>query len=375
MQAKLRIRHRLRRLHERVQATNLRIHSDYLHCEPDRPAKGSEPIRTAIDKNCLFVAQLEILSLLQLVLIDRLAATCTITVEVSGPNQPSVWSIAPDDLRRMVGFILTQCVALRRTGGFITRDFEKMLLFLVDTPTLGGTTINPIVQTNRVYRMSFYTKVQNKLVLTSYSKATSSAFLTAKISGPNVPGRVDPSIFVAVSLWSYAAHRMGSTSGVTDLEHRLKTWLNLIIAKEFATKALAQSAADSTTTWAPSTLVPDEMTYDCDANLGAPSAANCSNINYSQLGAPSTKIMIGPGTPKVLSLDECNVVISAGTNIVITWDQIRLALEGLLLFCVSRPWQSSIGGRAYYNPEPQFAAPSSFKRAAAELSGMLILAI
>ncbi|MCJ1235133.1 hypothetical protein MMC14_003097 [Varicellaria rhodocarpa] len=205
-------------------------------------------------------------------------------------------------------------------------------------------------------------------MLTSYSKAASSAFLTAQISGPNVPASTDPSILAAVSLWSFAAYRRGSTSGSTDFRIRLKTWLNRIIAEEFAAKALAEGAADATTTWAPSTPVPDEMTYDCDANLGAPSAVNCLNINYSQLEAPSTKIMIGPGTPKVLSLDECNVVVSANSNIVITWDQIRLALEGLLLFCVSRPWQSSIGGRAYYNPEPKFAAPSSFKRAAAKLT-------
>ena len=290
-----------------------------------------------------------------------------------GSTLPSVWPIAPDDIRRMVGFLLTQCVALSRTGGFITRDFEKMLQFLVDTPTIGGVSTNPITHHERVYRKSFSTKVQNILMLTSYSKAASSAFLTAQISGPNVPASTDPSILAAVSLWSFAAYRRGSTSGSTDFRIRLKTWLNRIIAEEFAAKALAEGAADATTTWAPSTPVPDEMTYDCDANLGAPSAVNCLNINYSQLEAPSTKIMIGPGTPKVLSLDECNVVVSANSNIVITWDQIRLALEGLLLFCVSRPWQSSIGGRAYYNPEPKFAAPSSFKRAAAKLTGMLIL--
>ena len=172
----------------------------------------------------------------------------------------------------------------------------------------------------------------------------------------------------AVSLWAFAAYSKGLAAKSTEYKDRVTIWLQRCIAVEFADKALDGGyGADSTTAvamWDPpsSPLPPDEMSYDCDANLGAPSAVNCANIDRSQLGAPSDTIMIGPGAPKVLALGECNVAVSADSHIVIGWDQVRWALEGLLLFCVSRPWKGSVGGRAYHNAQPDFAVSGSVKK-------------
>ena len=45
----------------------------------------------------------------------------------------------------------------------------------------------------------------------------------------------------------------------------------------------------------------DDMTYECNAQLGSPHPVDCSKLEYSQLGAESDKIQISQHTPKVLS--------------------------------------------------------------------------
>ena len=46
------------------------------------------------------------------------------------------------------------------------------------------------------------------------------------------------------------------------------------------------------------------MTYECDASLRAPRPADCSQLDYSQLGAPSDLFAIDPATPKIISSSE-----------------------------------------------------------------------
>lgn len=92
----------------------------------------------------------------------------------------------------------------------------------------------------------------------------------------------------------------------------------------------------------------DKMSYDCDANLGAPHAADCSQLDFSQLGPPSDTVNIGPGASKVLTLKECGVAVSAEVPVIVTWAQIRAALDTLIDICVSNPLKSSLGGKAYY---------------------------
>lgn len=48
----------------------------------------------------------------------------------------------------------------------------------------------------------------------------------------------------------------------------------------------------------------DTMEYTCDAKLGAPGSADCSQVAYSQLGYPSDSVSVGPASPKILSLSK-----------------------------------------------------------------------
>ena len=46
------------------------------------------------------------------------------------------------------------------------------------------------------------------------------------------------------------------------------------------------------------------MEYTCDAELGAPGPADCSQVAYSQLGYPSDTVSVGPDSPKLLSISK-----------------------------------------------------------------------
>ena len=185
-------------------------------------------------------------------------------------------------------------------------------------------------------------------------KAPSSAFLTLTISSSShkdpQTGNRDPTIAGTISSWAHSAYDR-SLEQQDTFPKQFKSFLLKAIEKEFYGKAMLNNRGQNSVWSSPSSTPPYEMTYLCDASLGAPSSANCSNIDYSLFGAPSDTVMIGPGSPKVLTLGSCSVAVSAASSIVITWNQIKLALEGLLLYCVSTPWQSPIGGRAYFGPQ------------------------
>ena len=108
----------------------------------------------------------------------------------------------------------------------------------------------------------------------------------------------------------------------------------------------------------------DDMAYDCDASLGVPDAADCSQIDYSQLGAPSDRLMIGPNSPKILSSSElamqrwissrwliiqdtCSFAVTSTNPVVITWDAVKTALQTIIAICVMNPLSPMAGGRAY----------------------------
>ena len=121
------------------------------------------------------------------------------------------------------------------------------------------------------------------------------------------------------------------------------------MATDFYYRALAALRGGGLPWWRRQTSQAlDKMSYDCDANLGAPHAADCSQLDFSQLGPPSDTVAIGPGASKVLTLKECGVAISAEVPVIVTWAQIRAALDTLIDLCVSNPLKSSLGGKAYY---------------------------
>lgn len=50
----------------------------------------------------------------------------------------------------------------------------------------------------------------------------------------------------------------------------------------------------------------DEMTYECDAKLGAPAAVDCAKVEYGELGADDDIISVGAGVVKFLSSGQCS---------------------------------------------------------------------
>ena len=102
----------------------------------------------------------------------------------------------------------------------------------------------------------------------------------------------------------------------------------------------------------------DDLTYECDGNLGNPAPVDCTHIEWDQLGStsssPSDVLTIAPGTVRFFHSSTCYLAISASVPLTLTWEQIRTAAKMLLTICVTGPLQSATpqGGRAYYK-QPQ----------------------
>lgn len=114
----------------------------------------------------------------------------------------------------------------------------------------------------------------------------------------------------------------------------------------------------------------DEMTYECDAKLGAPAAVDCAKVEYGELGADDDTFSVGAGVVKFLSsglyskksnalikvseclTGTCQVAITAATTITLNWRQIRTALDTLFNICVNPPFNAGTGGKAYFGPQP-----------------------
>ncbi|MCJ1223628.1 hypothetical protein MMC12_000271 [Toensbergia leucococca] len=114
----------------------------------------------------------------------------------------------------------------------------------------------------------------------------------------------------------------------------------------------------SLTWWEDSPLPPDQMVYECDANLGSPALVDCNQLQWQGLGPTSDTVTINPETPKFFSSmpseDTCNIAISATTTTTLMWRQLQTALNTLMNVCVENPIKSSQGGRAHFalNPPP-----------------------
>ena len=82
----------------------------------------------------------------------------------------------------------------------------------------------------------------------------------------------------------------------------------------FSRAYLAMSLAngDNTTPWfnyvhdyfIESSSSPDEMIYQCDADLGAPTEIDCTYLEDSQFGTPSDTVNIDPSRPRTLSMSK-----------------------------------------------------------------------
>ena len=52
--------------------------------------------------------------------------------------------------------------------------------------------------------------------------------------------------------------------------------------------------------WWQNPVTQDQMSYECDAHLGAPRKVDCSQLQYSQLSGAADSVSVGPGAPRYL---------------------------------------------------------------------------
>lgn len=245
---------------------------------------------------------------------------CTVLVERAGPNIQGHIQLVPDYLRGMVGWVISQCVTPSGLGGFVTVSFENMVNYIINPSTLFEEPFSP-----------------------------ASSFFTVTVSKPRTkneinPGKLDPTIPDALSdaLFGVVRNmRAGSPFALHYLDGAIL----------FMAEAVAMDREIELPWWQDlrsERFRRNEMVYECDAKLGTPVSAHCSQLEYSQLGPLSDTIIVGPGLDKLLSLKTCHVAITASVKLVLTWDQIKVALDRLINLCVLHPLKPAVGGRAYY---------------------------
>lgn len=71
---------------------------------------------------------------------------------------------------------------------------------------------------------------------------------------------------------------------------------------EFAARTQKMYAGGKTTPWWGAVAASaDEMTYECDGNLGAPAPVDCAQVEWSELGADEDTFSLAAGAVKFLS--------------------------------------------------------------------------
>lgn len=97
---------------------------------------------------------------------------------------------------------------------------------------------------------------------------------------------------------------------------------------------------------------PQQMTtFHCDSNLGNPRHADCSQLQYSQLETPPGSISLQAGEARFLHAGTCSIGISVSAPSLLSWDQIKAALNDLIEICVNNPLAKAVGGRAYFGAQ------------------------
>ena len=209
--------------------------------------------------------------------------------------------------------------------------------------------------------------------------ASSSSFFTVSVStllGSQEPGDEDKTIPLTIG---------GLLTGRAEnfLLYSRGRRLVLRRAQRFYAKAMSMAAGSTEGPWWQASVSLDDMDYECDVGLGAPGEADCTQLQYSQLGGTTDNIMVGPGTSRVLSSSKiqqatlnctafndgtpvlisapetCNVAVTASHPIAITWEQVQAATDTIISLCVSNPLRTSIGGKAFYGQPASLPSISS----------------
>ena len=178
------------------------------------------------------------------------------------------------------------------------------------------------------------------------------AFVTLTVSGPEgkstEPGNTDPAIL------AYLADLFDAQAEESPIDD-LKRWKDTLWAQYFRSASLASLGTHHSWVLPDSSqigigIAANEMSYECDASLGAPLVNDCSGIEWgNELGPDSDTISVGPAQTTFLHRNSCYVAISASIALVLTWAQVRVALSALITTCVQNPFNvHSQGGRAFH---------------------------
>ena len=266
---------------------------------------------------------------------------CYITVEESGSSRNPHALAVPTEFRKIAAIISDLCVRTMKVGAWSTYGFDHLMSWVVNDP-------NPTIP-------PWHTP-----------PPVSASFFTLTVGGVNAknhpsPGNLNSQVPGAVSdALSRIIHDPKITSNkFPNLSQKSQYW-----------RYLGESMpASGTVPWwnyqLPST--PTDMTYECDDNLGSPTSADCTQIEWHQLGPfagqPDT-MTVRSGVTTFLHSNTCYLAISATMTLVLTWEQIRAAASALIGVCVQHPYQPSQGGRAYYGTQPQQSSRRRKRQAA-----------
>ncbi|CAF9908203.1 MAG: hypothetical protein ALECFALPRED_004349 [Alectoria fallacina] len=256
------------------------------------------------------------------------AGNCVISIEVAGPqafydrqttNTPFTIRASPFQLRGLAAYVVNDCVQQGgNVGGFATNKISNLANYLRD----------PNTDLSLPYPISAH-------------------FLTVSVKGRTFgdpqPGNTHPSVAVLI-----AEYLSGILKGADNaVRAKLGSTINRMVVV-----SQKMRPGGNTPWWQQIPESADEMTYECDAKLGAPAAVDCEKVEYGELGADDDTISVGAGVVKFLSSGTCQVAITAATTITLNWRQIRTALDTLFNICVNPPIYAGTGGKAYFGPQP-----------------------
>lgn len=253
---------------------------------------------------------------------------CVISIEVAGPEAfydiatthiPFTITASPFQLRGLAAYVVNDCVQRGgHVGGFATNKISNLANYLRD----------PNTDLSRPYPISAH-------------------FLTVSVKartfGDPQPGNTHPSIAVLIAEYLSGVMKGANNAlraKLGDTVHRM-----VVVSQKMR-------PGGNTPWWQQVPDSADEMTYECDANLGAPAAVDCAKVEYGELGADENTISVGAGVVKFLRSGTCQVAITAATTITLNWRQIRTALDTLFNICVNPPYFAGTGGKAYFGPQP-----------------------
>lgn len=137
--------------------------------------------------------------------------------------------------------------------------------------------------------------------MTPYRIAISAHFLTVSVRGQTFrdpqAGNTHPSIAVLI-----AEYLSGLMKGA---DNTVRARLGAI-AHRMVLVSQKMRPGGNTPWWQQVPEAAVDMTYECDATLGAPLPADCAKLEYGELGADDDTLSVGAGVVKFLSSGQCS---------------------------------------------------------------------